>query len=472
MAEKAANDINIPPAQDSLKNIVNILNDDCLQLILLKLDKVWDFWRAAEVCTRFQENAKICFPFKEMIFFYSGECFVKSKNNYIHFNQAENFLKLFSHKIKSISCYLYNGDNPVKSISLISKYCWETLIELKMMGTPFDQVYELEFPFEALEKLHVDGTHGFKNPNASFPNLKNLKISLLPRTESTLDWIANNFSKLEQVSFGITDLSTDLFIEFQNRNPQLKNLIFGFYIGRNPTFSSLIWKNIENRLPNIEYLFLQRVPKLCTEDIAHIGNLRCLKKLHLITSIKNENKFDLIPIKSLFSSSVKNTQPLEELNIDFIDKELGEIISNLKTIKSLYIGNDSDDVLSEIARNLPNLEYCIDYGCDLPFGITNLRKANGILKYCKNLIKLDTLILLGEDRSGSIGLNDFIFVLNSIVALASAKHVKVSIFYKKENLNKHNKNILGHILDTKEEWVRFVDAKEFGESWKTMHTWY
>lgn len=55
--------LQVPPEQDSESNILNALNDDCLQEIF-KLLKVTDLTNVAGVCKRFNEQAKITFDFK------------------------------------------------------------------------------------------------------------------------------------------------------------------------------------------------------------------------------------------------------------------------------------------------------------------------------------------------------------------------------------------------------------------------
>lgn len=458
----AENDINVPPAQESPKNIVNILNDDCLQLILLKLDKVCDFWRAAKVCTRFQENAKICYPFKRLSF--SAEIW----KGYTLFEHMEGILKLFGHRIKSISCISHSRNkilNHNEHFALISKYCRKTLTELELRTC--DTIYDFKLPFEALEKLNMHRCSFILRTEASFifPNLRYLKFHY-SQCDKNVQWLVNHFPKLQEFYFDLLSISDDKFAEFQNHNPQLKSLRFYIYrvYFKDRNKLPLIWKNIENRLPNIENLFLRINTPISKEEFIHVSNLRCLKKFRLVNYfMKNEPDFDLENVKLLFSSFVQKNQPIEELNIDFMDKKLGEIISNLKTIKSFYVGNDPDNVLSDVAKNLPNLEYCIDYGpcCPPPDATTNLWKANNILKHCEKLIELDTLIYLNEFLSNIIDLNDFKIVLNSIVALATAKRVKVTIFYKERALKKYNQHILHHILKTVQEWVHFVNDEDF-----------
>lgn len=55
--------ITAPPSQNSLNHILNALNDQCIQHVLTYLiGDIRDFYSAAEVCRKFQDNAKKCYP--------------------------------------------------------------------------------------------------------------------------------------------------------------------------------------------------------------------------------------------------------------------------------------------------------------------------------------------------------------------------------------------------------------------------
>lgn len=56
LASMSTYDVDVPPAQNSPINIVNILPNVCLQQILREIDNVRDFYSAAKVCKWFQKK--------------------------------------------------------------------------------------------------------------------------------------------------------------------------------------------------------------------------------------------------------------------------------------------------------------------------------------------------------------------------------------------------------------------------------
>lgn len=99
-AEYRRNFEEIPPAQDSTKHILNVLTDECIQKVLCHLDSYRDFFNAAETCTRFQNNAKICFPSK----FSSFAITVTNKpdGHILPFHCVPKYLSIFGHLINFI----------------------------------------------------------------------------------------------------------------------------------------------------------------------------------------------------------------------------------------------------------------------------------------------------------------------------------------------------------------------------------
>lgn len=222
LTQSAEDDINIAPAQDSPKNINNILNDDCIQAILSKLKHAKDFLNAAEVCIRFQENAQLCFPFKRISF---------GKSNYRHtilFESTEKFVRIFYSRIKCINCKFHVGsthrDHKLyqESLDLISYYCGNTLTELNIMSHASNSILTFRLPLPALNKLQLNNVHFLNfNPTLIFPTLKSLQLLFCYETES-LKWLENEFSKLEHVEFKFSRLTIEMFTEFKNRNTQLQ----------------------------------------------------------------------------------------------------------------------------------------------------------------------------------------------------------------------------------------------------------
>lgn len=90
-----------PTAEDSPHNILNALNDFCLQMILERIDYACDFLSAAEVCKRFQANAKACFSktFSHITVVDIGE------RNYCYLEEevTQRFVSLFGHNLQSIA---------------------------------------------------------------------------------------------------------------------------------------------------------------------------------------------------------------------------------------------------------------------------------------------------------------------------------------------------------------------------------
>lgn len=130
-----------------------------------------------------------------------------------------------------------------------------------------------------------------------------------------------------------------------------------------------------------------------------IDTLRQLKDLTLFTSVK----MDLSAIKSLFSLSIVNKQPIEILTLEHIDMELGEMLQSIKTLKKLSIRSK----------------------CSLS-----------------------------------------IRVFNSIVALATG-HTKVNIFgdmtqtTNRRGSNDEEAYILSQISNKQNEWIRFKEVGYF-----------
>lgn len=434
LASMAENDINVTPAHDSPKNILNILDNDCLQMILMKLNYLRDFFRAAEVCTRFQENAKACFPFKKVVFTYVRHWYTyiyERKMNRLLLKDANSFLSIFGQKIETIKCNLQDlpeiNDYQMildENFNSISKYCGKTLNELKIYG---DMTVEFQRPFEALEKLYVvKTTFKYFDSKFIFPELKFLCLN---HCKSHLNWLANKFPKLQYVNLYEESLTEDMFIEFQNQNSQIKSLIFNISYWRSP----LTYKDIENRLPNIVNLYLNL--QGYNPEINSIGNLRHLKKFHL--NINLNDFFLSREIQLLFSCMVENEQPIEELSINYADMELGKIIQCLKTIKRFHIRHTEEHVVVDIARNLPSLE------CLKVYKEISLRGATEILKHCEKLTELE----IANDLK--IDLNEY----NSIVALATERRVKCTIFYE-------NKNSLYYVPNVAREIVKEIEEKK------------
>lgn len=204
-----------PPAHDSPQNIINILNDDCIQAILLKLEFDQDFFNAAEVCIRFQENVKFCLPFRRITF---GDDQLRST---IPFELTERFLKIFATNIKCINLNYNETSVYQHHLDLISHYCGNTLRELSIRSRTNHSILTFHLPFAALNKLLLRNVylHNF-NPTYICPELKNLQLFFCYDTEY-LKWLENEFSNLTYVEFNFSHLTIEILNEFKQRNSQL-----------------------------------------------------------------------------------------------------------------------------------------------------------------------------------------------------------------------------------------------------------
>lgn len=196
-------DINTPPGQDSPKNILNILNNDCLQAIFRKLNGVRDIYSVAHVCTRFQQIAIECSTIEKLQIRYETPTETKTNNNQVLFlNNEENdvcakrFLELFGSRIKSIQCDFTTLLSSIKhededgTLDLISLHCRKTLNELRLKGENGKYDYELRLPFQALRTLSLEYTR-FGNKNlAPMFQVKTMKMMTVKTMEmmNLINW--------------------------------------------------------------------------------------------------------------------------------------------------------------------------------------------------------------------------------------------------------------------------------------------
>lgn len=425
--------INVPPSKDSSKNIVNILNDDCLQKIFSYLDDIVDFLHVAEVCTRFQDNAKLCFPFKHIKLINCDKW--PYQEHELSFRYLKRFLSIFGALIKTIQCHFVFDSHRkraelnhytlkafcVEQLGFISEYCARTLIELVVVDC---YAFEVRLPFLVLKKLELlrvnmakinpfypkwlyyktfcMNTRKFSENSVDrtafmFPELTHLKFDLIYNA----DWIAQHFPKLQHIEFSSArDFTNDAYLEFQRRNPQLQSL----YLSCTTSLPSEVWRNIGDRTPNIETLHLAKIPdgKHSGLDITHFSTLPNLKNLF----IYNWKDSQLTPVKSLISALAQNKRSIENLEIGLVDIELAIHLSKLKTIKRLKtFSYFSQDALVEMVRKLPALEYLNAGGLDL-------WAVEKILKNCDQLTEMYV-----DKHRLPIDLN----ALKSIVELATGR---------------------------------------------------
>lgn len=449
----AAIDIDTPPAQDSPKNILNILNNDCLQAIFRKVDNMRDIYSVAHVCVRFQQNAIECSTFREVEFRWRKVSVNQNNDHGTVFEgkmdevDMKRFLELFGSRIKSLNCNSinevtrYKDNRPFRDNSfdlILLDHCRKTLNDLKLKGRA---CFDVPLPFQSLKTLSMKRV-SFSNidPMYVFPELRSLSVT----NSSDMDWSLKQFPKLEHV-----DLNNDhLTIEFVKHNPQLKSV--QFYGARSE------WIDAAECFPNT----IELIGAIyCDENnIVRLSELQNLRKL----SIFGFN-VSLKTVKTLFSRFVENNHQIEDLYLELVDKEHVEILQKLKFIKRLHIRYTTENNIFIIAKHLPNLEYLKTNKYP-----SNENYFNNDYEMCNKVLSGMTEISERCDKLKEIYFGEyfgfgssFYRFYSSLMELAKRNRVKINIACCfKRILSNTEKTFLRQIIQSKNEWV-YVDLTQY-----------
>lgn len=342
-------DLNIAPAEDSPEHILNALNDFCIQTIFRNLTNITDFVNAAEVCTRFIDNAKACFHLM-----FKSISMRDSSSDYpcriIHFLRQKRLLQNFGHLIHEIQYGMcYGTDNSQLDCNLfpsIMEFCGKTLIKLKVyryicnsseIGSSHAVIsFDSPNQFSALKELHVDNIsvgNMFLCPNLQKLSLYGVKSKHFDDCIRTYPEMLK-FSFKSDTSLAVMESNLLKFLEF---NSQIIHLSI-------PTlFVSL--KEIHSRTPNIVrfdcYCFegdlntTQTFPRL---KHFFVDEGMVDKKLLLLAT--NMPRLESVLIQSCneltaegIRTAVELANNLEELQLDDMELESDGYFSILRTIR-------------------------------------------------------------------------------------------------------------------------------------------
>lgn len=339
--------ITIPPLHDSPKNILNVLNDKCIQAILSRLTNVDDFLSAAKTCTRFQENAKQCYPPEFTEFSIDNE-YIKWKHP-LPIKYAPSFLRIFGHLIQSLELK-YSGfdqsemENYIKVLNMIEQYCGRTLIDLVVNGLDIRLNYFSKF--QILKKLNVSccTVTAMELP----PNLKILKLNYV-KCEKNFVWHQNHTALEEAKFYNVDYLEDSTFTEFLSVNSQLQRLTINHCDYLTPS----VFEAISNLVPNLVELHIGIRPIFGYHYnglLTQLGQLRRLKCLNFISYNHS--------ITSLINTLAWNMVPVEELTINDDRFEIEDLLKlkQLKKLKFSRCTKISSDIFEKIVRHLPELE--------------------------------------------------------------------------------------------------------------------
>lgn len=244
-----------PPDQLSPKHILNALNNDCIQEIFRRLHNIEDFVNMAEVCVRFQDNSRKCFPPIYKVFYsthadnFDDHPDKLNKNLVLPLNRVQSFLSIFGdliekivwrheieiycreqpYKISSIYHRLIEGkktyqDYDKTNLRILADNCGKSVNELQIRRRFID--FNILRRFQALETLQIEecrNNYVKASKHGLFPKLKYLKITDLMGDGG---WLKQTFPKLIEAEFVDVNkfLDENTLIEFVDQNPQLKRL--------------------------------------------------------------------------------------------------------------------------------------------------------------------------------------------------------------------------------------------------------
>lgn len=212
--------MNIPPAPDSPKHILNILIDDCIVEIFRRISTFEDILNAAEVCKRFKKCAMdVRFKFKSIA--------IDNQTSPINVPafRAPTLLCNYGSSIKSIDWKCGAEINPKfydRIFELIAQFCGKTLKNLIFSDFYLYNPKRSEnHPFSALERLELNNLAYGRFLSRKM--LKHRDIVRLICLEKP--WFIRQFPSLQIVHFDeITVLGTEMLTEFLSLNPQLQVL--------------------------------------------------------------------------------------------------------------------------------------------------------------------------------------------------------------------------------------------------------
>lgn len=324
------------------KNILDILDDDCIKEIFRNITHVRDYLNAAEVCTRFLQNAMECFPQK----FKSIHINVLGFSPIWSLKRLRRFLKLFGHLIRGFQLnFTKKGRQNERVLNLIADACGKTLKNLTVVGQKLNM--KTRTPFESLELLHTDGTIIYNFSLHS--QIKQLKF--MNQSVKDCDWLIKGFAQLIDVEFsGIDDLTDFMLIEFLALNPQIICLKITHCHNLLTTFLP----NLVARIPNIGHIHFESkrrdLPMAVEANLIQISKIKNLKGLYI--SCIN---LPADTILDSFAHANTNVQCLS-LHVAF-HRCFRESVLKLTKLRELHVVNiNSDDALIRIAKELYLLE--------------------------------------------------------------------------------------------------------------------
>lgn len=465
------------------------LNDDCLLEVFQHL-KLNDLLSAGDVCHRFRENSQRHFAslkcWAHLIPVYgSKENWQSNAERFLH---NSKLLRLFGASIKSLTLTGI-ADVPIKFecdgriINLLKRFPCEKVLALELAGFNLtdELVHTLQPLLSGLQTLKLtwmDWCDFFWKMLPTWsPELRDLEIKMQFRKNNPVPvmtpLLKQSFTKLQSISFQGVHYTRFTNIEvFLKSNPQIKRIKFiSCY-----RLDDSIFQYLAKHVPGIESICIQEIGLKPTSEnnLKYIRGLRCLKSFEfggimaslipsLALSILNEINVETITVERL-RLNFRVNRPFNGI------EQLIEIISGMKTLKTLWIGNVnglSASHLINICKNLPQLsELCLHLN-EISLSADNL------LKLLRNADKLESLYYYEWHSSIDVDKSSFIDVqtYNAIVKIVKQRREKLHLQIELDNeftvkipreLTRKNKDVLSLIVGGKcpnsWNWDKFMKS--------------
>lgn len=367
-----------PPSNDSPKNILNVLNDDCIGLIFEKIWNIRDFHSISNVCVRFNQIARQIFPskikrrcvdFKEYLLNYEG----------VQMIQIENFLRDFGSFVESLEvseCDIQEaGGDSNTLLKIIHEYCKNLReLDLHISGVDNQTVSEIQPLLSKLEYLYLGFVCGsdFGPFNDFISACTQLNTLTLTGCQSSDEFSMPNVNFPNLINFQINsaNIAIDSFLEC---NPQIETITV--------KHSSNVRSFFNHDMPKIQKLSLLNRNECITEEQSiHLRSLK-VARMHLEISLDDSiiNIFRLRNIMDL-TLHVKTT-----LNED----HLVSLVQNLSNLEKVSIYHDTTyqinfDTIKQMLQHTNQLSDLLIIWPTNAIQPFDKNDYNEILKFVKN----------------------------------------------------------------------------------------
>lgn len=283
-------------------------------------------------------------------------------------NTAETYLKAFGESIETLKLFYYAiAKDELKEIGrLYNNYCSETLTEFRAHFLKEGSFADMEKPFNKVERVELDGRwrtlkENSLSPDKLFPKLRSLDLTYWNGTII----FEHHYPYLEEFKTDVP--SSEAFIKFIKRNPQIKKLYL-----QAPSTSVELLETINDNLLQLDVLEFHWPNDFLSYEEPVI-QLNYVKQA-LIRHNDIHTRSGDIRFEQLESLDVTINGELDNTWINFI--------ATNKQLKSLTAGKFNDSTLLAFPSNLDSLiEVNLCFGSDVTVeAIVKFLEGNSHLK--------------------------------------------------------------------------------------------